>query len=124
MTTNESWIFQPWMINRWLESALGFPPWFIVVVIDPILVLLLFFLFRELCLRILFLFESPRIRKETWRRFSFYLTVFLGLFAVVPAWIKLRISNDYWVGVEVDPNSIHQNQSRLDSSDMTISPSN
>jgi small-conductance mechanosensitive channel len=86
MTTNESWIFQPWIINRWLEGALGFSPWFIVLVIDPILVLLLVFLLREICLKALFLFESLRGRKEMLRRVSFYLTVLLGILGVGAIW--------------------------------------
>jgi len=71
---------------------------------------------------------APWIGSQLWKWISpqapFYLTVFLGLLAVIPAWIKLRISNDYWVGVEVGPNSIHQNHSLLDSTEMNISPSN
>ncbi len=99
MTPNDSWIFQPWAINRWLESAVGMPPWFIVLVIDPILVLLVVFLFREICLRALFLFESFRRHREMWRRISFYLTGLIGILGVGAIW-RIRMG---WLSENLGP---------------------
>jgi MFS family permease len=53
---------------------------------------------------------APWIGSQLWKWISpqapFFLTVFLGLFAIIPAWIKLRINNDYWLGVDVDPTLV------------------
>jgi hypothetical protein len=99
MTTNNSWIYQPGILARWLESAVGIPQWFTVAVITPIIAVLLLFFLREICLRICFLFENMRSHRSLWRRLSFHLTILLGIMAVGATW---RIRTE-WLSESLRP---------------------
>jgi len=99
MTTNDSWIYQPGILARWLESAVGIPLWFTVAVIIPIVAVLLLFFLREICLSICFLFESLRRHRSLWRRLSFHLTILLGIMVVGATW---RIRTE-WLSESLRP---------------------
>jgi MFS family permease len=60
---------------------------------------------------------APWIGSQLWKLVSpqapFYLTIFLGAFAIIPAWFKLRISEELWIGVDADLTSIQIAESAL-----------
>jgi MFS family permease len=68
----------------------------------------------------IFSLPAPWIGSQLWKWISpqapFYLTILLGLFTIVPAWIKLKLENNYWVGVDVDPQVIYPKVTLLDTS--------
>jgi MFS family permease len=53
---------------------------------------------------------SPWIGSQLWKLINpsapFFLTVILGILAILPAWFKLVIENDSWEGVDVDVSII------------------
>jgi MFS family permease len=62
---------------------------------------------------------APWIGSQIWKlvgpQAPFYLTIFLGAFTIIPAWFKLRIRKELWVGVDVDAKIIHTGESVLKS---------
>ncbi len=60
---------------------------------------------------------APWIGSQIWKLVSpqapFYLTIFLGAFAVIPAWFKLRLNEEFWVGVDADLTAIQASKSVL-----------
>jgi len=62
---------------------------------------------------------APWIGSQIWKwvnpQAPFYLTIFLGAFAIIPAWFKLKISKELWVGVDVDATTIHTTEGILNS---------
>jgi MFS family permease len=49
---------------------------------------------------------APWIGSQIWKSISpqapFFLTVIMGSIAIIPAWLKLTIRSEYWIGVDVD----------------------
>lgn len=60
---------------------------------------------------------APWIGSQIWKFVSpqapFFLTIFIGVFTLIPAWFKLKIDKVHWVGVDVDWSSIHTSETIL-----------
>jgi len=76
----------PLQLSEWLESQLGLPPWLIVLVIHPVIVLASAFLLRELVLMLARRREQSPERRALWRRMSLYVTLIVGVVGVGIAW--------------------------------------
>jgi MFS family permease len=52
---------------------------------------------------------APWIGSQIWKLVNpqapFYFTIFLGVFTIIPAWFKLKLEKEQWVGVDVDAKS-------------------
>jgi MFS family permease len=63
---------------------------------------------------------APWIGSQIWKLISpqapFYLTIFFGAFAIIPAWFKLRIKKELWVGVDADLTAIYPPKRALNTS--------
>jgi MFS family permease len=55
---------------------------------------------------------APWIGSQLWKLVTpqapFFITVFLATFAIIPAWFKLKIKEELWVGVDVDISAIRR----------------
>jgi MFS family permease len=60
---------------------------------------------------------APWIGSQLWKLVNpqapFFLTIFMGLLAVIPAWFKLRTKKELWVGVDVDVTTIRTSEGIL-----------
>lgn len=73
-------------ISRWLESQLGLPPWFIVLILGPILTFVVAYLLRIAVLSFVFIFEKRPNYRKNWRRASFYFGFAIALFILYFIW--------------------------------------
>jgi len=93
-------------ITNWLESQLGWSPWFIVAVVQPLEIFLLAFLLREILLWMVLRREKQQTRRQLWRRVSFYFTIAFGIIVIALLW---RMFSLEWLyrGVKSDLQAEH-----------------
>ena len=78
---------------RWLETE-GVPVWLIVLILDPLSIFLLAFLFREVLLWIAFRRQKDPERRSWWRKITLYGAVLIGILGTGFQW---RAKGFWWL---------------------------